>query len=167
MKQKAERLDLSNADEAFRARFWSKVDVGHRTSCWPWTAYCKPGGYGQFTLRKGRFITASRVAFALSKGPIPPALFICHTCDNPPCCNPAHLFAGTSRDNVIDSVRKGRANRAQGVATAASKLTPDAVRTIRATPVMFGTRARLAREYGVDWHQIDDVLRGEAWKTVE
>ena len=161
-----EGLDLSLVDEAFRARFWSKVDVGHRTACWLWNRYCKPEGYGQFVLRKGKFTTSSRVAFALAKGPVEPGMYICHTCDNPPCRNPAHLFAGGALDNNLDCIQKGRANRAQGERNAFHKLTEDAVRAIRATPIVYGTRARLAREYGVDWHQIDDILRAAAWKSV-
>lgn len=162
----AGRLDLSNVDEAFRARFWSKVNVGHRTSCWPWARYCKPEGYGQFTLSKGVFTTSSRVAYALARGPIEELMYICHRCDNPPCCNPAHLFLGTQTDNTNDSVSKGRANRSHGEDHRDHKLTAEDVRAIRATPIVYGTRALLARQYGVNLHSIDKVLNGTSWKSV-
>lgn len=58
---------------------------------------------------RGRCLLAHRVAWELANGPIPPGLDICHTCDNPPCCNPDHLFLGTRRDNMQDAKAKGRA----------------------------------------------------------
>lgn len=94
-------------------RFWSKVDKsGGPAACWPWTASVDPKGYGQFayadgTRRSGR---AHRVAWILANGPISAGMSVCHSCDNPPCCNPAHLWLGTNADNVADRVRKGRSS---------------------------------------------------------
>jgi hypothetical protein len=89
------------------ARFWSKVRQDNPDSCWPWPGEKSDGGYGRFTVR-GRRYRASRLAWELAHGPIPKGLLVCHDCDNPPCCNPKHLFLGTHADNVQDRVEKGR-----------------------------------------------------------
>lgn len=91
-------------------RFWAKVDKSpHPTGCWVWTAG-KASGYGQFSIGR-KFILAHRFAFENTKGPIPEGLLVCHSCDNKPCVNPAHLWTGTSLDNTRDAVAKGRTAR--------------------------------------------------------
>ena len=94
-------------DERIVARFWRKVDKsGGPDACWPWMAFRNPAGYGMFGI--GRKVQlAHRVSWWLEKGE-PAGMFVCHHCDNPPCCNPAHLFLGTSRDNALDAKAKGR-----------------------------------------------------------
>src|SRR5258708_7360461 len=67
-------------------------------------------GYGQFALDGRRKAKASRVAWAFTHGD-PGKLLVCHRCDNPPCCNPRHLFLGTNDDNMADMKAKGRASR--------------------------------------------------------
>lgn len=87
------------------ARFWSHVDTSG--DCWLWTAARSERGYGRVKI-KGRMHQAHRVAYELTIGSIADSMKICHTCDNPPCCRPDHLFEGTSADNSADMVRKGR-----------------------------------------------------------
>jgi hypothetical protein len=95
-------------------RFWSKIAKRGTDECWEWQG-CRTvgdakrtGGYGQLTMRrKGRI--AHRVAWELAnEASILPGYCVCHRCDNPPCCNPAHLFLGTKRDNSRDRDAKGR-----------------------------------------------------------
>jgi hypothetical protein len=78
---------------------------GGPAACWPWTGSCTRHGYGKLSATE----VAHRVAWELTNGPIPSGLCVLHRCDNPPCCNPAHLFLGTRSDNVADMVAKGRA----------------------------------------------------------
>lgn len=107
-------------------RFWAKVDrSGGLFECWPWTAarFHDAAGvpnYGMFAFR-GRVWKASRVAWVLTHGEIPDGLTVCHTCDNPPCVNPAHLWLGTLTQNRRDSIAKGR--HAHGTRVGGSKLT--------------------------------------------
>ncbi len=88
-------------------RFWAKVDRSG-PGCWPWMGAHNPRGYGNFAIGD-MTVRASRMAWELSFGPIPDGLWVLHTCDNPPCCNPAHLFLGTHAANMADMKAKGRA----------------------------------------------------------
>lgn len=87
-------------------RFWQKVVV-NKDGCWGWTGCVAPGGYGRLWLQ-GKTVRANRFAYLFLKGAIPDGLVVMHTCDNPPCCNPAHLVLGTDQENITDAIRKGR-----------------------------------------------------------
>ena len=88
-------------------RFWTKVERRADGECWPWTARCDDAGYGSFKVAR-RLVKAHRIAWELTHGMIGDGLHVCHHCDNPPCCNPAHLFVGTRSDNMRDMAAKGR-----------------------------------------------------------
>lgn len=90
-------------------RFWRKVLPDEQSDCWLWTGSRLPTGYGLFRLASDQSPTgAHRVAWLLSGRTIEDDQHILHICDNPPCVNPQHLFAGTAQDNARDSVGKGR-----------------------------------------------------------
>ena len=90
-------------------RFWAKVDKsGGPEACWPWTGAQDKTGYGYFGESAKSHWLAHRYAYTLAYGSIAKDLFICHRCDNRPCCNPLHLFAGTHTDNMRDSKAKKR-----------------------------------------------------------
>lgn len=93
---------------ALAVRFWSKVQKGGPDQCWEWLASRKPSRYGQFTLPGNKLVRAHRMAWVLTHGEIAGGLCVLHRCDNPPCCNPGHLFLGTLRDNARDMLAKGR-----------------------------------------------------------
>lgn len=146
-------------------RFWSNV---HKTDgCWIWTA-------GRFTLRDGtktygcvtvdgKSKYAHRVAWELTNGPVPDGFNVLHSCDNPPCCRPDHLFLGTHDDNMKDKASKHRAPRAN------AKLTEDDVAAIRAAAVdrRYGWVPKIAKQYGVSTHTVYAIVYGQTWPRVK
>lgn len=148
------------AYNAPEAQFLRSVGLPESTGCIPWVgSLLASGGYGRIRHR-GRDTRAHRYAWERVHGPIPTGLLVCHTCDNPPCVNVAHLFLGTDADNVRDMAIKGRVRGA--------KLKPEAVASIRERYAAGGVSQRtLAREFGVSqgtvWAAIDG---GTIWRHV-
>lgn len=87
--------------------FWNYVDKQDDDECWEWLGNRVPAGYGYFKIH-GRKQMAHRFAYILMNGEIPRDYVILHSCDNPPCCNPNHLSVGTSYENRLDMINKGR-----------------------------------------------------------
>lgn len=139
--------------------------TGGLFGCWPWTAAGLPDGYGRLS-RKGIGYLAHRMAWSLTNGPIPDGMNVCHRCDNPPCCNPTHLFLGTVADNNADKLAKGRHVALVGELNGVARLTPDRVREIRALAAEGWDKARIARNFSVGRTTIRDVLSGRNWSHV-
>ena len=149
-------------------RFWEKVDRRGPDECWPWTASMDKDGYGRISrgAPSGRMLKASRASWELHYlRPVLAGQCVLHTCDNPPCVNPRHLFLGTQLENTKD--RDAKRRQAQGEKQGAAKLTEEKVEEIRRDYVR-GSRTHgqpaLARKHGVSHAAIGYIVRGESWK---
>lgn len=183
------------------SRFQSLIDKspgqGPKGDCWEWQGTIRNGGYGRISIGprdNARYYIASRVSFFLATG-IWSSVFICHHCDNPPCCNPDHLFEGDYRANAWDAKQKGRlatGGRAgahkyperisQGIRRAqhlrpkaahrgenhrCAKLTEKDVRHIRRTYIpKYGWFSKIAREYNVSSKTIAMIVHREIWTHI-
>lgn len=110
-------------------RLWARTDVRGPDDCWEWQGARITAGYGQIVVF-GKRIGTHRVAWESQNGPVPDGLIILHSCDNPPCCNPAHLRPGTVRENAAEASERGRLHRAER--NGYGKLTVAQVAEIRA-----------------------------------
>jgi hypothetical protein len=148
------------------SRFWARVSIGGDDECWTWLGPCDRSGYGKFqTFRNSKQFhhVAHRVAYSLRcEGPQNPEV-VMHTCDNPSCCNPAHLKAGTRKENMADMVRKRRQNK-PGVPTG-NKLTPTDASAVRLAAESLPIRA-VARLFDLDPKTVRQILRREIWAAV-
>lgn len=145
-------------------RFWEKVNIGEQNECWEWKA-ARINGYGAIGKggKRGGYILAHRLSWEVfHKEPIPDGLFICHSCDNRGCVNPAHLFAGTRRQNVDDMLQKSR--QAHGQRQGGSKLTDKDVLEIRQLGAKGIRHEEIASKFGVNRALIGYILRGKIWK---
>ena len=138
------------------------VATSHPAECWEWKGARNPVGYGRMRLN-GKMIYPHRLTWDLKHGPIKTGLLVCHTCDNPPCCNPAHLFLGTHADNSADCVRKGRHKRVspRGQDAGRAKLTNAQVVAIRNDPRV---QRLIAADYHIDSSSVSDIKNRITWR---
>lgn len=183
------------------AKFWSYVTVKGPDECWEWKPTCRNHfGYGLWYYQKDgkqRSVTSNRVSWCFSVGRIPDDLWVLHKCDNPPCCNPAHLFLGTATDNSNDRVKKGRTSSGEkqskimrdyyrehpeklicspyrlsravrGERFWSAKLTSEKVLEIRSKYVPYKYGLkRLGKEYGITHKSVHSIIAGRSWKHVK
>ena len=165
LKQKL--LEKTANSEEGRVNFWKGVKIGKSDECWPWIPSHTRHGYGlvsyTFGRKKRKHLYAHRVSYFLEHGNLPDELCVCHHCDNPPCCNPKHLFLGTRAENTADMVQKDRQLRGHKVHTV--KLTPEIVNKIRVIHYFEKHSYReLSRRFGVSDEQIRCICNWVYWK---
>lgn len=155
-----------------------KLVFRHDTRCWEWAA-SRRNNYGQAYFG-GKRLVAHRLIYEHLCGPIPPGMFVCHRCDNPPCCNPAHLFLGTNMDNVRDAMSKGRLKRRQhgppdrrrhyaskarrGEGNGRAKLSEGDVIAIRQSHSSGELAASIAARFKITAVQVRQIARGLRWR---
>ncbi len=151
--------------DTFERRFWAKVRK--TDSCWLWTAAINERGYGVIGKggHRGGNVLAHCASWILHYGDIPRGKHVLHHCDNPPCVNPSHLWAGTQRDNMYDCIAKGRSPilAKNGEANVGAKLTREQVAKIRELHKSGHLQVELARGFNVSKGQVHRIVRGIGW----
>ncbi len=142
-------------------RYWAKVDKAGPDDCWEWAAGKVQNGYGKFWLN-GFSFQANRIVYFIEHEVDPNDKQVCHSCDNPGCCNPKHLWLGTDQDNTDDCKQKGR--DARGSKKGNAKLTEREVREILESRE---TNRALAKRYGIANQGISEIRRGDGWTHAE
>lgn len=141
-------------------RFWKKVDVLSVDECWEWKGFCSP--YGYFKDSPTTSTSAHIFSYKIHFGEIPDGMFVCHSCDNPPCVNPNHLFLGTPLDNMRDKIQKGRAryNPPIGNNRKMIKIRDEDIPIIKMKRLSGISCIDLGKEYGVDRGHILRIING-------
>jgi hypothetical protein len=151
---------------------WSKVDKRGEDDCWNWLGYKNENGYGRVQIKDWSYY-AHRVIYDLSNPGVitwkaPKETdengFLLHTCDNPSCCNPKHLWVGNHADNMADKVKKGRCPDFSGDKGPRCKLTMSQAREIRQKRQSGISARELAKMYIISLPSIKTLLRGDSYK---
>lgn len=153
--------------ERDKARFWPKVIVTE-DGCWGWSGGTHEFGYGSFTSHDGHY-GAHRFSYYIHKGNIPEGMFVCHKCDNPPCCNPDHLFLGTVEDNNRDRESKGRSRYVimRGEYSGSAKVDETTVRNMRSDFDSGLATSDIASRYNMSKSQTHRICHRQSWTHVE
>lgn len=108
-------------------------NINNVNDCWEYTNRQDKYRYGEIIVggRTGKHKLVHRLMYKHFNGVIPEGKLVLHRCDNPPCCNPAHLFLGSHQDNIDDKVKKNRAYRSRGEKSGMHKLTTEQVKAIK------------------------------------
>lgn len=162
---------ILNHDNRGRLRYWAK---GHSTkepievsffkklkktkTCWIWTGCKLKSGYGQIGRHGGPYYQTHRLSWIIANGPIPDNLQVLHRCDNPPCCNPDHLFLGTHDDNMKDKVIKNRQSR---------KINKDdVIYILKSYKSGDKTASELSKKYNLSRNYINDIIKRKTWAHI-
>ena len=160
---------------------WDHIEMVGSNECWPWTMGIHHSGYGVVNLPNKKFgrtiwrqFRIHRLVWELTFGEIPEGLCVLHKCDNPPCCNPDHLFIGTYKDNTQDMIRKGRGKGGHkpgqfvGEKATAAKLTNKEVLEIKRLLNKSGlTHSEIALEFDCNRVTITRINLGIVWNSVK
>lgn len=150
------------SEESCKQRFWSRVDIRTDSECWPWAARLDRDGYGMFCFRGSNY-HASKLAYWFTNGR-KPFLSVLHTCDNAACCNPAHLYEGTQRQNINDKIERNR--MARGEANGSSRYTTNQIEKV-CRLIRDGLNAvQIERIVGVKRDTVKLVRRGKQWRHI-
>lgn len=149
-------------------RFCQRVSIADDNGCWGFNGCKDQDGYSLLTWRRNNKLEqrCHRISWILFRGEIPDGMQVLHSCDNPPCVNPAHLFIGTGLDNMLDKTRKGRNNPPIGERAGKAILTASKVIEIRQRSASGETGRSLAKAFGVGYKAISKIILRQRWKHV-
>lgn len=144
----------------------TRIKRDSTTGCWLWQGGRDGCHYGRLTLQ-GRSLAAHRLSAHLWKGfDLASKLYVCHICDTPPCCNPDHLFIGTQKDNMTDSLRKGRHVDNRGSRHGKAILDEDDVLFIRALASVGCSRVEIGHIFNTNKNHLSDLINRRIWKHI-
>ena len=152
------------------ARFLSKIYKS--SDCWIYTAGKDWDGYGAFCVTTDGIEfswRAHRYSYQLHKGPIPDSLLVLHSCDNPSCVNPAHLFVGTSKENTHDMIAKGRRKTVYLKGELSGRAILTAEKVLVARKLHYESKQsfrKIAEFFGVSVGCIQHAVTGKNWKHI-
>ena len=148
------------------ADIWAQVVIAGSNECWLWNGYRDKDGYGRTCYNRKKHVV-TRLIFAFTHGRDPVGL-VCHTCDNPSCCNPAHLYDGDHEQNALDSVARGRAKYKahHGTDNGFSKLKEQEVMDIRWLADNGATHKQIAGVFRVSAPLIHYIATRKYWRHV-
>ncbi len=142
-------------------RIYENIVGDIQTRCWNWTGYLDKWGYGKISLNH-KSQSVHRLIYQELCGPIPEDKpLVLHHCDNPKCCNPMHLYAGTHKDNMKDKAKRNRCNSPYGEKNGRSKLTEEQVLEIRQSKAL---QVIIAKRFNVGKTAISDIKNRKKWK---
>lgn len=154
-------------------RVWAKIEFGEPNGCWEWQAYRTKKGYGQIMLtispKVQKHMYAHRFIYEKTIGEFDLELKVCHSCDNPACLNPNHLWLGTYGDNNRDRQRKGRTKGLEhkGSRNGQAKLNEEKVVLIKLKLRKGENQYDIATEFGVSQAIISNINTGNYWNQVK
>jgi hypothetical protein len=139
--------------------------VNKTDTCWLWTSAVDSRGYTVFWYN-GRNEVGHRMAYLIFKGYLPKEKYICHTCDNKLCVNPAHLWEGFPKENTKDMYNKGRNVPSSIKTIIAAKLSPTQVHEIKDLLTQGISQYKIAETYNISQSSISRIKRKESWKNL-
>lgn len=131
--------------------------------CWNFLGTKDKDGYGVFGHGRGKQLRAHRASFQFYKGNVITGMFVCHSCDNPSCINPNHLFVGTAKDNTQDMIQKGRRVNHKGSNHPSAKLNELHVICIRKQRLLGKTLKQIGNQFGITFQSVSDICKGKTW----
>jgi hypothetical protein len=150
------------ARASFSERFEDYISPEPNSGCWLWDGGNVKTQKGYYPIGvNGKTKQVHRFAYERYRGPVPPGLLVCHSCDVRCCVNPDHLFLGTPADNTADMIRKGR--MARGERRGHAKLTTEQALEIKASAL---SSRVVAAQYGLGSSTIRKLRRGKTWTHI-
>lgn len=153
-------------NEAFKSRFHKRLSIAHEELCWEWTGWKNEKGYGRLRYQKTNWF-AHRLAYAMTYNVVlEPTDIVMHICNNPRCCNPAHLKLGTILENNLQKIVENRANL-RNRKSRWKKLSHEEVLTVKLRLKNGHGISNLAYDFSVTTQCIRNIKNNVTWKSVK